>query len=121
MSRERGELPEPEEQLLGIIRPTIEEEAEAEKRRTEDAQLRTVFLRNLMENDMFREWLMEVLMGFGTFTNAFGAGPTGFPDHMATQFQLGQKAAGWHLWTMFDDIAPELASLMRRTAGRPTR
>ncbi len=114
MSRQAGELPPEEEALLGIERPTPEQEAAAEKERKERAELRQAFLRAMLQNELFREWLMEQLEHMGTFANSFGAGPTGFPDHMATQFQLGMKAAGWHLWTMFDDAEPELASLMRR-------
>jgi hypothetical protein len=117
--RERGELPEPEEQLLGIERPTPEQEAEAEKIAQEKLVVRALFLKQLMEQELFREWLMDTLNGFGTFENAFGTSITGFPDPMATQFKLGMKAAGWHLWTLVDDAAPELASLMRRTAGKP--
>lgn len=119
MTRARGELPEPEEQILGIERPTPEQEAEAEKKLAEDRELRTLFLIAMMENPMFRQWLMEQLTGFGTFENSFGASPNGFPDHEATQFRMGMKAAGWHLWTMFDDAAPELASKMRREGLKP--
>src|SRR5579863_1688125 len=118
MTRARGELPEPEEQLLGIERPSIEQEAELERVRKERNELRRRFLVQLMETDLFREWLMEQLMGFGTFENSFGAAPNGFPDRCATQFKLGMKAAGWHLWETFDDLAPALASLMRREWGK---
>lgn len=117
--RARGELPEPEERLLGIERPTVEEEAEAEKIRSENAEIRRLFLRSLIENPLFREWLMEQLNAFQTFANPLAVSPTGFPDPMATQFHLGMKAAGWVLWTVFDDLAPELASLMRREAMKP--
>jgi hypothetical protein len=119
MTRKPGELPPEEEALLGIERPTPEQEEEAEKLRKEKADLRRAFLRAMLDNELFREWLMEQLVGFGTFENAFGAGPTGFPDKLATQFAQGMKAAGWHLWTMFDDVAPESASLMRREYGKP--
>lgn len=119
MSRKRGELPEPEEQLLGIERETPEQEDAAERNRLEKLELRRAFLKSLIENELFREWLMEQINGFGTFENAFGAGPTGFPDHDATQFKMGMKAAGWHLWAQFDDPYPELASLMRREAMGP--
>lgn len=114
MTREFGELPEPEEDLLGIYRDSPEVEESREREAEERALVRQRFLIDLMQRDLFREWLMEQLVGWGTFENSFGAGPTGFPDPMATQFQLGQKAAGWHLWTIFDDVAPELASRMRR-------
>jgi hypothetical protein len=114
MTRKRGELPEPEEALLGIERPTPEEEAEAERIIKEKLELRKRFLVDLISGEEFRAWLMEQLVAFGTFENAFGASPAGFPDPMATQFKQGMKAAGWHLWTLFDDIAPELASQMRR-------
>lgn len=108
-----------ERELLGIERLTPEEEAEAERKLAERIELRRLFIVAQMENPMFREWLMEQLVALGTFDNSFGAGPTGFPDHMATQFQLGRKAAGWDLWTIFDDATPELASLMRRDYGKP--
>lgn len=116
MTRQRGELPEMEEALLGIERPSIEEEAEAERIQAEKLELRKLFLVNLMRNDTFREWLMQLLIEFHTFDNPVAASPTGFPDANATFFLLGKKAAGWQLWTTFDDLAPELASLMRREA-----
>lgn len=112
--RQRGELSPEEENLLGIQRLTPEEEAEQEKIAKEKLEVRRLFLTGLIQNEMFREWLMEQLVGFNTFTSPFAAGPTGFPDREATQFQLGMKAAGWHLWEAFDNLAPELASLMRR-------
>lgn len=118
MTRLRGELPEPEEQLLGIERPTPEQEAQAEKIRAEKVELRRRFLVAMMENPLFREWLMEQLVGFRTFERPFGISPAGFPDHEATKFQDGLRAAGWHMWAIFDDVAPELASLMRREAGK---
>lgn len=116
MTRQRGEIPEPEEELLGIERPTLEQEEASERDAKERAELRGAFLRGLIGNDLFREWLMEQLVGWQTFDNPFGISPAGFPDPMATQFALGQKAAGWHLWTMFDDLAPEMTSQMRREA-----
>jgi hypothetical protein len=58
--------------------------------------------------------MMKQLNGFGTFENSFAASPTGFPDPLATQFKLGMKAAGWHLWEVFDTASPEFASAMRR-------
>lgn len=118
MTRARGELPELEEQLLGIERPTIEQEEEDQRIAAEKADLRRLYLVGLMENPLFREWLMGVLIGFGTFAQEFGASPGGFPDPLATQYSMGVKAAGWHLWTLFDDMAPDLASLMRREAGK---
>lgn len=118
MTRPRGELPEPEEDLLGIVRQTPEQEAEAEQRRKEELELRQRFLIGLMQNPLFRVWLMEQLVAMGTFDNAFGAGPTGFPDPLATWFQKGMKAAGWNMWCIFDDVAPDLASLMRREFGK---
>ena len=117
MSRLRGELPEPEEQLLGIERLTPEQEAEAERLAKEQSELRQLFLVGLMQNPVFRQWLMEQLVGFRTFEKPFGVSPNGFPDEAATQFQDGLRAAGWHLWTLFDDAAPELCSLMRREAA----
>lgn len=118
MTRVRGELPEPEEALLGIERPTQEQEDEEKRAADEKAEIRRLFLRHALESDLFREWLMEVLNSFRTFEQPFGISPGGFPDPLATQFQMGLKAAGWHLWTMFDDTAPELTSLMRREASK---
>lgn len=114
MSRVRGELDEPEEFLLGIERPSLEDEAVAARSMQEKLEVQRLFLIGLMENYLFREWLMAELQRLGTFDNSFGVGPAGVPDPMATQFQLGQKAAGWYLWCLFDDLAPELASKMRR-------
>lgn len=114
MSRAIGELLPEEENLLGIVRDTPEQEAAKEKERAEKVELQREFLINLMQAQTFRDWLMERLVEFGTFSNAFCAGPNGTPDPMATQFQLGMKAAGWRLWEIFDDVAPELASRMRR-------
>jgi hypothetical protein len=117
MTRARGELPEPEEALLGIERPTIEEEAETERIAHEKRELRRLGLLNLMAQEWFREWLMGKLAAFNTFGQTFAASPTGFPDPNATFFHLGMKAAGWALWEEFDNIAPEMASLMRREAA----
>lgn len=119
LTRARGELPEPEEQLLGIERATPEQEAEAEQARKEKSEVRRRFLVSMMENPLFREWLMEQLQGFRTFEQPFGISPSGFPDHQATQFQMGLRSAGWHLWALFDDVAPEWTSLMRREAMKP--
>lgn len=121
MTRRRGELPEPEEQILGIERETPEQEEQADKVRKEKLELRKMLIKGLLENDLVRELLMEWINGFGTFENAFGAGPTGFPDHDATQFKMGMKAAGWYLWMQFDDPFPDLASLMRREASGLTK
>lgn len=114
LTRRRGELPEPEEELLGIHRETPEEEADAERARKDKEELRRAFLIAMMQNELFREWLMEQLVGFNVFGKPFAVSPTGFPDKAASQYQDGMRAAGWHLWQMFDDVAPELTSLMRR-------
>lgn len=119
MTRARGEIPEPEEALLGIERATPEQEAAEETRVKEQGEIRRLFLARLMENPLFREWLIDVLTQLRTFEQPFGISPAGFPDPLATQYQMGMKAAGWYLWTMFDDLAPELASLMRREALKP--
>lgn len=121
MTRARGELPEPEERLLGIERPSLEDEAESDRKLAEAAELRRLFLVGMMERPMFREWLWSVLDGFGTFQQQFGASPGGFPDPLATQYSMGMKAAGWSLWTTFDDLDPDLASLMRREAAGKAR
>ena len=114
MTRARGELPEPEEELLGIERPTPEQEADAQRELDEQLELRRLFLITQMQNPMFREWLRGILNQLGAFENSFGATPVGFPDPLATQFKLGMKAGGWILWEMFDNAAPELTALMRR-------
>ena len=116
VTRRPGELPEPEEELLGIERLTPEQEEEAERERKQKEEVRLAFLRQLLQNAQFREWLMGKLVGFNTFGNTFAAGMTGFPDQNATWFHAGMKAAGWALWEEFDDAAPDLASIMRREA-----
>jgi hypothetical protein len=113
-ARQRGDLPPEEADLLGLEFQTEEQEADEQRRFQEDQELRRAFLVGLMQNSLFREWLFAHITAFGAFANSFGAGPTGFPDPMATQFQLGMKAAGWALWESVDNVAPELASLMRR-------
>lgn len=118
MTRARGELPEPEERLLGIVRPTPEQEAEAERIAAENAELLRAGLVSLMQRDWFRAWLWGLLVEFHTFEDVIAASPTGFPDPHATQFYLGKRSAGWRLWTLFDDLSPDLASLMRREAGK---
>ena len=105
--------------MLGVVRPTPEQIADQEKVNAEKRELRRQFLIALLNNDLFREWMMGKLQSWETFTNPFGASPTGFPDPMATQFALGMKAAGWNLWEEFDEASPELASLMRREALKP--
>jgi hypothetical protein len=114
MTRRRGELTDMEEELLGIERPSIAEEEETERKADEKREFRRLFLVHLMADPLFREWLMELLVEFKAFDNPFGVSPAGFPDPLATQFALGMKAAGWRLWEIFDAVAPEMASLMRR-------
>jgi hypothetical protein len=116
VTRARGELPEPEEALLGIERPSEEDEAEAQRRADEKREFRRLGLLSCLQHEWFREWLMEWLTEFGAFGNPLAASPNGFPDPMATQFYLGRKAAGWQLWEFFDGLSPEMASLMRREA-----
>lgn len=116
MTRARGELPEPEEELLGIVRPSLEDEQEADRITQEKANLRRRYLLGLMQTDLFREWLMAKLNQFGTFGHDLGASPNGSPDPLASQYSMGMKAAGWQLWCEVDDLAPEMASLMRREA-----
>ena len=114
MTRQRGELTEGEEALLGIQRPSLAEEEAAERQFEERREFRRLFLVHLMADPLFREWLMELLVEFKAFDNPFGVSPAGFPDTNATFFALGMKAAGWRLWEIFDAVAPEMASLMRR-------
>ena len=114
MTRARGELEPEEEALLGIERPSIEEEQETERKHTEALEFRRMYLTDLLRSTDFRAWLMERLVGFGTFEMPFGNSAAGFPDPHATFFALGMKAAGWALWEEFDALAPDLASMMRR-------
>jgi hypothetical protein len=107
------DLNEEEADLLGVALPT-QEQLDAEENRKQRVELRKALLVNYMRNDLFREWMREVLNGFGTFEHRFGASVNGFPNAEETQFNMGMKAAGWYLWEVFDDLAPELASLMRR-------
>lgn len=107
-----------EADLLGVKHEPPEEQEAREKSLRERARLRERMLRGLMDRPQFREWLMDVLVEFDTFGRTFGASPSGFPDDRATEFHLGRKAAGWRLWTLFDDLCPELASQMRREFGK---
>ena len=114
MTRRPGELPEPEEELLGIERLTPEQEAEEERERKQREEIKVAFLRQLLGSEPFREWLLSLLTEFNTFGNTFAATPVGFPDNNATWFHAGMKAAGWRIWEEFDGAAPDLAGLMRR-------
>lgn len=114
MTRLRGELTEPEEMLLGIERPSLEAEEEFAKQDAEKRERQRRFLIGLMMDMQFRAWLMAQLVGFRTFEKPFGVSPGGFPDRAASEYQDGLRAAGWHLWTLFDDVAPDFTSLMRR-------
>lgn len=116
MTRARGELPPEEERLLGIERPSIEDEQDQAKAFEERKMLRKAVLMHAFQQDEFRVWLMEKLQSFGTFVMPAGMSPNGSPDPQATFFNLGMKAAGWALWEEFDDLSPELASKMRREA-----
>lgn len=110
---------QPEEaDLAGYRRMSAEDVAEEEDRVVR-ARFRQAYLIGLMRNEDFRGWLWEWLAEFGTFGNPMAVSPTGFPDPMATQFFLGKKAAGWAMWEQFDNLAPELASLMRREGSKP--
>lgn len=110
---------EPEEQFLGIVNQTDAQQIEQRQIADEELKVRRIYLQQLMDNPMFRDWLYGVLMEFGTFTNPMGVSPTGFPDPMATMHASGVKAAGWRLWEIFDEVAPERASQMRRQGFRP--
>ena len=113
------DAPEPEELLLGHRRLSPEEEEAFRKREREKDLLQQYMLRDLMRRESFRRWLWTLLESFNTFGRTFGVSPTGFPDRDATEYALGMKAAGWHIWTMFDDAAPDLASEMRREFSKP--
>lgn len=114
MNRSNDELYPEEAALVGRAPVDPEQASEEQRKADERKETRRLLLTNLLQDPMFRELLWEQLVRMGAFDNAFGAGPTGFPDPLATQFQLGRKAAGWDLWEMFDNAAPDLASLMRR-------
>ena len=109
------DLTEEEADLLGVALPT-EEERQAEELQKIRARQRDEMLVYCLQSDLFREWMMEILQSMGAFENPFGMSAAGFPDPLATQFALGRKSAGWQLWELFDNLHPELASLMRREA-----
>lgn len=85
-------------------------EKDAELRREQ----RRVALLRLLNDIALRDWVWLLLQELGTFGTNFAAGPTGFPDPMATAYYQGRHSAGWRVWTELDDIAPDLCSLMRR-------
>jgi hypothetical protein len=109
------DLSEEEADLLGVALPT-EEEREAEELRKVRVRQRDEMLLYCLRSDLFREWMMEIITSMGAFENPFGMSAAGFPDPLATQFALGRKSCGWQLWEIFDNLAPDLASLMRREA-----
>jgi hypothetical protein len=117
--RPRGELSPEEERLLGYNRPSPEDEEQAAKQALEEIRFRREQISLLMNQRWFRQWLWERLSLLHTFDNLYAVSPSGFPDTRATDFYHGQKAAGWDLWTFFDDIVPEQTSLMRREAMKP--
>lgn len=113
-----SDFPEPEEILLGVPpRPTLEQEARDEEERKGQLEVERLHLARLMESETFRKWLWSLLTQCGTFQRRYGASPNGFPDRDATEYQRGWHDAGWHIWTLFDDAAPELAGQMRREMG----
>jgi hypothetical protein len=103
-----------ENDLLGVQPQSFEEQEAAEQKAKEEQELKRAYLLRLMGDDQFRAWLWSVLAGFGTFERRYGASPNGFPDDRATEYHLGMRDAGWFLWETFDNVAPDLASLMRR-------
>jgi len=111
---ERRDLSPEERALLGFQGPTPEETAEIERIAAEKRDVRQKLLAGLMQNEDFRDWLWEILALFGAFSYPIASSPAGFPDSMATQFYLGRKSAGEDLWRLFDDLAPDLTSRMRR-------
>lgn len=108
-----------EAEFFGLERQTPEQEEDADKSEALRLELRRQLLVGLMQNDLFRGFLMEELMWLETFGNPVIVSPNGSPDPHATFFALGQKAYGWRLWTMFDNVAPELTGLMRREFEKP--
>lgn len=78
------------------------------------SELRRAFLMRMMNDTAGRDWLWGLLHEFGTFEMIFGASINGVPDAHAHAYYRGRHSAGWRIWTEVDDLAPELASLMRR-------
>lgn len=113
-----SDIPTPAQAILGGEQLTPEQEAEAKKVRDEKAEVWRRYRLSLIENPLFRQWLMGHLLAFQTFSQPYGVSPAGFPDPLATQYHMGLKAAGWVLWEEFDNLSPELASLMRREASK---
>ena len=116
LTRHPNDAPENDSEILGYDFQTQDQQEADFQEAEEKVEIRRQFLAGLMTDAMFREWLWEQLTALGAFNNAFGSSPVGFPDPLATHFQLGRKAAGWDLWEMFDNAAPEWTSLMRREA-----
>lgn len=91
--------------------------ARTEERKKEDELRRAkklVLLQRLLGDPVARDWFWGLLQEFDTFGVTFGISPGGFPDPIATSYHAGRRSAGWRIWTELDDVAPELASLMRR-------
>lgn len=109
-----------ENDLLGVQQQSPEEQEAVAKKAQEERELKRAFLVSLMSDEKFRAWLWDILVGFGTFERRYGASPGGFPDDRATEYHLGMRDAGWHLWETFDDVSPELTSLMRREGRNVT-
>lgn len=109
----RSEL---EDELAGAEHLSPEEKAERQRLAGERRLLRDTALVQLMSQPWFREWIMALLIEFGTFRSIHAESSVGFPDVNGTFYNLGRRSAGWQLWTMLDGLSPELASLMRREA-----
>ena len=121
MTDERPPQPVPTaaEFVLGHTRPDPAKEEERARAAAEKREMREAGLRRLIEQQWFRDWLIGFLDELGTYDNPIAASPGGFPDPLATQFYLGRKSAGVQLVDLFDDISPDMVSLMRREARKP--
>ena len=68
----------------------------------------------IMETDVGRRMMWDMLTEAGTFEMRFAASPTGFPDPHATFFHLGEKAFGERLHATLMKHAPAAVLLMRQ-------
>lgn len=65
------------------------------KRKAKDAE---DFYKQVFATEVGRREMWDILMALHTFETRFAAGPTGFPDPLATWFSAGEQSAGQRLW-----------------------
>ncbi len=92
---------------------------------------RADFWKKILSTELGRMVMWEVLTGMHTFEERFANGPNGFPNHDATWFQAGEKAAGWRLYDalrkaafeevhqMHIELDPYFADQKKKTRRKP--